>query len=233
VSVESRKALLFLVATAAVVGLVALFGVRLLGLAAGPESEITSLLKGTESGSLTLALGPPGKQLVSTRHHFDRIVVESDARAGTAEAVATLDFEGRLGGTKVSSLGLETLQFALGDGGWKAREGFAPRLVQIARALEARRQALEAGDLDTLAKLSGRTVEQVRADPELSHLLAVEHRRYDVAAWYVRSERGEVVISEDYRLEGGSAEQPVDEKGSRRLRLNQTGREFMFGAGLM
>ncbi|HQR46579.1 MAG TPA: hypothetical protein PK598_11280, partial [Thermoanaerobaculia bacterium] len=47
-------------------------------------------------------------------------------------------------------------------------------------------------------------------------LLALTHRVSTREAWYSRSEREDVTVSEDYRLEGQRPERPVDEKGTRR-----------------
>ena len=123
---EARKALLFFAVTAATGLVVVVFGTRVLGMAAGPESEIITLLKKTESSGLSAKASGLEGELRSIRHHFERIVVESSPETRTAEVVTTLDFEGQLGATKVSSLGLETLRFEWRDGEWRALDGLAP-----------------------------------------------------------------------------------------------------------
>ena len=230
---EARKALLFFTVTAAVGIGVVMFGTRVLGLAAGAESEIITLVKKTESTELSLPLAGASEPLRSTRHHFERLVVEADPETRSAQVVTTLDFEGRFGDTTVSSLGLETLRFEWTEGEWQAQGGLAPRLSEIISVLEARRRALEAGDVDALAKLSGRTPDALRKDSGLARLLELRNRRYRVSAWYVRSERGEVLVGEDWRLEGDTPERPVDQKGTRRLSLQRNETGFLFDAGVM
>ncbi len=230
---EARKAVLFFAVTVAVGLVVVVFGTRVLGLAAGPESEIITLLKKTESSGLSLPVGQAEEPLRSTRHHFERIVVEADPETRAAQVATTLDFEGRFGDTIVSSLGLETLRLQWEDGEWRSPGGLAPRLSEITTVLEARRRALESGDLDALAVLSGRTPEALGKDPALTRLLEVRNRRYSVSAWYVRSERDEVLVGEDWRLEGDTPERPVDQKGTRRLSLERSGSGYLFDAGVM
>ncbi len=230
---EARKALLFFAVTAAIGMVVVVFGTRVLGLAAGPESEIITLLKKSESAGLSVPVPGADGELRSTRHHFDRIVVESNPETRTAEVVTTLDFEGKLGEATVSSLGLETLRFEWRDGEWRATDGLAPRLTQITSVLEARRRALESGDLEALSGLARTSAHALRRDPELSRVLELQNRRYRVSAWFLRSERGEVLVGEDWRLEGDTPDRPVDQKGTRRLSLKRNETGFFFDAGLM
>ncbi|MBM4380184.1 MAG: hypothetical protein FJ086_12955 [Deltaproteobacteria bacterium] len=206
------------------------FGGRLLAAAAGPEAELMSLLRATEKEGLSLEPVPGGPRLVSTRHHFDRVTVNVDVAARTAEAVATLDFEGRYGEARVSSLGLERVRFRYEDGRWVAEGGLAPTLSGLVRALELRRRALERGDKAVLAELSG------GAEPvgeELSSLLAVTGRTLTVKAWLLRSERDEVVVSEEARLQGVLPDRPVDALSTRRLFVTPRGQAFLFLRGLL
>jgi hypothetical protein len=231
VTPEGRKATVVLIAGAVLAITVGLLGPALLGAAAGPETEVITWLKRTEADGLVLEIAP-GAQLRSGRHYFDRIVVDVEPEQGRALATSTLDFEGKLGRTKVSSLGLEQAWFRPERGGWAPEESPAPILQAAVRALEARRRALEVGQTLELGRLSGGhsapgDEEAVRA------VLALERRRYHVAAWYIRSEREGVVVTEEYRVEGVLPDRPVDEKGLRRLRLEPKGGEFFFAGGLM
>jgi hypothetical protein len=128
-------------------------------------------------------------------------------------------------GTTVSSLGLERITFVLQDGTWKAVAGPAPRLVAVVRALERRRRAIEVGEIPQAAGLDLAAAERIRA---------MRHRKLTVDAWFIRSERTTVEVAEDSRLEGTLPDQPVDERRSRRLSLNedQSG-EFLFPQGLL
>jgi hypothetical protein len=232
VSGEGKKALLFF----AGVGVLALLGVlagpRVLGLFAGPEVQIVSALKATEPSTLQVAV-KGAQPLVLHRHYFERILVNADLASRRADAVATLDAEGRLGETKVSSLGFERIPFVHDGGAWKPEGAWAPRLAAALAALEARRRALEQGDLETLGRLGRAEVSAVRADEWVSGLLTLRKRQVRAEAWYLRSERDGVLVSEDFRVLGETPDRPVDERGTRQFVLEQDGTEFFFAAGLM
>ncbi len=233
-SPDARRALGFFVALAAVGAGGWLVATRLVGLAAGPEAEVITLLKRAELEGLRLEIAGADQPLVGAAVHFDRFTVSADPAAGSALAVGTLDFTGRFGETAVSSLGLERIQFRASGFSFEPEGSLAPRLVAICAALESRRHALEVGDSVRLAALTGAPKGAGRvADPEVLRVLAVVGRRYRALAWYVRSERGEVLVSEDYQLSGSVPEKPIDERGSHRLRLVEIGREFFFSEGLM
>jgi hypothetical protein len=232
VTSDGKKAVAFFAGTAALAVVVLSLGTRLLGLAAGPESEIITLLKATEKDGLVLEVPGVPERLVSTRHHFERLVVEVDDKGRTAQAVSTLDFEGRLGRTKLSSLGLERISFEHRGGRWSAR-AHAPILVQVAALLEARRQALHQGDLAALSRLSGQSEQAMLEHPELFRILSLQNRSYRATAWYVRSDREEVLVGEDFHLQGDTPDRPIDEKGSKRLLLRRSHGEFFFEGGVM
>lgn len=206
-----------------------------LELASGAETEIITLLKATERDGLRVPV--PGLEipLVSRRHYFDRITVRVDSTRVTATAVATLDFDGKLGDVEVSSLGLERVHWRYRDREWEPVEGFAPTLARVVGALEARRRALEAGNLARLGALQGGEGGQLlpARDEALRALLQVNPRKYRVRAWYIRAEREDVTVSEEYHLSGQLPDRPVDEVGRRRLTLRPGGREFFFSSGLM
>lgn len=216
----------------------AMLGPRLLGKAAGPETEIITFLKGTEQESLSLSLAGIPTPLTGRQHRFALITVRTEPGGQRAEALATLDFTGTLGATKVSSLGVERVPFILKSGEWVPEGQVVPRLAAVVAALEARRQALEAGDLAALARLAapagadgGGTVEV--GGPELDALRELQQRRYRVEAWYLRLERDEAVVSEHWRLEGVLPSRPVDQRGERQLILIRRGEEFFFSPSLM
>jgi hypothetical protein len=233
VKTEARKALAFF-AGVAVVGLVGVgLAFRLLKIAAGPEAEIVATLKQTERAALRLEVPGADEPLVSSRHFYERIVVDVDPDGAHARATATLDFDGRLGATEVSSLGLERIPWRREGAEWIVPQGYAPVLVRVVGALERRRQALQGGDAAALAGMSGAPRETVSRDREIQRVLAVSGREYRVVAWYIRAERGEVLVREEFRLLGHTRDQPVDETGTRRLVLHERDGEFLFSAGLM
>lgn len=206
------------------------FGGRLLGAAGGPELELLSVLKDSERDGFSFSVAGGEGKVTSARHHYDRVTAQLDIPARRAEAVATLDFEGRWGEARVGSLGLERVPFRYEDGRWRPVEGLAPRLSAILAALEARRQALERGDRAALSALSG----GAGADgPELEALLAVSGRKLQVKAWLLRSERDEVLVTEEVRLLGTLPDRPVDELHTRRLYLAPRDGRFLFLRGLM
>ena len=227
---EGLRLLGFLAAVALLMSLGWHYGGRLLGAAAGPEAEILSLLRATEKDGLSAEPLVGGPRLVSTRHHFDRVTVTVDLPARTAEAVATLDFEGHYGHARVSSLGLEKVRLRHEDGRWLAQDGLVPTLSAVVRALETRRRALERGDRAVLAELSG------GGEPsgeELAGMLALSGRQLTVKAWLLRSERDEVVVSEESRLQGALPDRPVDALSTRRLFVTPRGGAFLFLRGLL
>lgn len=207
---QAQRALGFLAATVGLALAVAVLGPRLLGAAAGPEAELVTHLKTIERTGLSLALPGVGT-LYGTQVGFQRISVTLDADGQGATVTSTLDFtgnlarEGELDRTRVSSLGLERARYRWLDGAWAPESSDAPRLSSILSALEARRRFLDSGDLPP--------------DAGLDAVRDMTRRVYTSEAWYVRSERGEVLVSEDYRLEGDLPDRPVDERGTRRLTL--------------
>ncbi len=208
---------------------------RLLGAAAGPEAEIITALKSTEREGLELTLPGAGGKLVSREHHFARITVNVEPGGQRAVAWATLDFTGRLGRTEVGSLGVERVPFVLRGRTWEPEGPTAPRLVEVVGRLEARRRALETGNRTALEALRapGAVAEGGGEAEEVEKVLALQRRRYQAEAWYLRLERDEVVASETWRLEGVLPSRPVDERGQRRLSLIRRGEEFLFSPRLM
>lgn len=207
---------------------------RLWGAVAPPETEIITQLKAAQEKGLLLKVSPLAPELKSTRVLFDRVTVSVGDAGLKAQAISTLDFDGKLGATKVSSLGLERTPFALEGGRWVAVNGEAPILERAVAALEARRRALESGDRRMLAGLVV-SADRARAlaNPDLVALLAMSGRKYVSKAWYLRSKREGVVVTEQYRLTGTLPDRPVDEEGRRRLFLVPNGGKLSFRGGLM
>lgn len=221
---QGFRALGFLATTAALVLAVAVLGPRLLGVAAGPETELVSRLKNLERVGLELSVA--GGTLHAAQLSFQRISVVVDADGRGATVTSTLDLIGnfeRPGDprrTKISSLGLERARYRYRDDAWAPESSDAPRLLGILAALEARRAALNR--------------EALPADAGLESLADLTRRVYTSEAWFIRSEREDVTVSEDYRLEGNRPARPVDEKGTRRLSLAEDGAGmFTFPGGLM
>lgn len=199
----------FIAATAALGLTLAVFGQRLLGAAGGPQGELVTRLKTFETQGLRVELD--GGVLLGPRPNFQRLSVVLEADGTEAVVTSTLDFTGTfsrpgpLPPTKVSSLGLERARYVYRDGEWTPVAGDVPRLVGIVQALEGRRRALGGPQADG------------GVFPE------VTQRTWRSEAWYLRSEREEVLVTEDFRLQGQAPERPVDERGSTRLTLVERG----------
>ena len=219
---ELQRFLAFIGATAALGLVLAVAGQRLLGTAAGADGAIITYLKQLERTGLEreLRFGT----LLAPKLQFQRISVVLDADGQGATVTSTLDLTGevrrnRAPATKVSSLGLERSRFVLKDHEWVPDGAVCPRLLSILQALERRREALERGE-----PLADGGIPW----PELAA------RSYFGLAWFVRSERAEVTVSEDFQLRGNTPDRPVDEKGTRRLLLvEDRAGSFSFPDGIM
>jgi hypothetical protein len=225
VSDDARKLVLVLLAAAVVAALLVALLPKWLGSAAGPEVEIVTALKRAEQLGFELDLKELGT-VTSSKANFDRISVE--VHGDQALATATLDFDGKLGeATTVSSLGLERIPFHFKDGEWEPEKGFAPRLAGIVSMLERRRRALED------SSFAGLCYDASILPKELETLLNVKRRKLRATTWAIRSEREDVLISEDYHLTGELPERPVDDVGTRRLTLELKDGDLCFTHGLM
>lgn len=237
---ELRKVVGFAVAAAAVVAALALVLPRWLGSAAGPATEIITALKTAERDGLSQAVA--GGRLTSRKASFARMSVSAPAGATEAVLTATLDFEGALGETTVSSLGLERVPFVWRDSEWVPQAGWVPRLGAVVSALERRRHWLEQaapgssfGSSGPAASDSGQgEATAAAAAAAVQQWLLVKERRYRSLAWFIRSEREEVVVTEDFERKGLLPDRPVDERGTVRLTLQEhPSGEFFFPHGLM
>ena len=100
---DGQKLLGFVVGIAAIGLVLAVFGQRVLGLAAGPETEIITALKKAERG-VEWPVGAYGT-LVGAKLQYQRLQITLGPGGQTAIATGTLDFEGVFDArTKVSSL---------------------------------------------------------------------------------------------------------------------------------
>lgn len=219
---EVQRFFAFLGATLALGLVLAVVGQRLLGSAAGADGAIITHLKKLERTGFEVELR--FGRLLAPRLQFQRISVVLDADGRGATVTSTLDLTGELRRlrkptTQVSSLGLERSRYHLVDGEWAPDGPVCPRLISILEALERRRDALERGE----AQPDGGA-----PWPELTA------RSYASLAWFIRSEREDVTVSEDFQLRGNTPERPVDEKGTRRLSLREDDtRLFSFPDGIM
>ncbi len=234
---DLQRLLTFALAMGAVLLVMGVAGQRLFGWAAGPEVEIVTQLKKAERTGVDWSVAPYG-ELHSLNLQYQRLSVVVEPGAQTAIATGTLDFtgvftqpDGRQ--TKVSSLGLERVVFRLQGGDWVAEAQLGPRLCAIVRALEVRRRRLEAGDFFD----SG--VNPDDAGPmgdaaEIARLGGYSKREYRSEAWFIRSERDDVEVAEDYRLVAEAPAKPVDERATKRLTLKATQLgSFFFPNGLL
>nr|WP_239577712.1 hypothetical protein [Archangium primigenium] len=209
----------------------------MLGVATGPEVEVITWLKTTERDGLVLRLPGMADPLRVQEHFFARITVDVAPDGAHAVAWATLDLKGMLGRTRVSSLGVERVPFVRRGRDWVPEGLAAPRLGAALRALDGRRQALEAGDRERLkALLAGGTPGEAglgEGADEVEKVLAVQRRHLTVEAWYLRLERDDARATEVWRLEGVLPSRPVDDRGERPLSLIRREEEFFFSPGLM
>lgn len=206
---ELTRFLGFLAAAAALGLVIAVFGARFLGSAGGADGAIITHLKKLERDGAAHEL--PWAELLGPKLQFERISVVLDADGQGATVTSTLDFTGELrrpgsASTRVSSLGLERARYRLREGEWAPEQTDFPRLLTILETLERRRLALDRGDLQP---------DGGRPFP------GVTRRKYQGLAWYIRSEREDVTVSEDFRFEGLAPDRPVDEKATRRLSLHE------------
>lgn len=213
---ELTRFLGFLAAFAALALIIAVFGSRFLGSAGGPDGAIITHLKKLERSGVEHEL--PWARLLGPKLQFERISVVLDADAQGATVTSTLDFTGELQrpgllSTKVSSLGLESARYQLVDGDWLPQGTDFPRLLRILEALERRRVALERAE--------------VQPDGGVPYP-GVSKRTYQGLAWYIRSEREDVLVSEDFRFQGTAPDRPVDEKATRRLSLHEDSSTGLF-----
>lgn len=217
----------------AVVVALGLLVARLGSGAGGAEGQVLSELHALAKEGLRVPVSGTETPLVGSRVRLGVTTVLMEEGGERAIAVALLDFTGRLGSTEVSSLGYERVPFVRSRGGWVPEHGPAPRLAASVAALEARRRAVEAGDLGALEALQDADGPPPTAVREVQDLLTLQRRRYEVRSWILRSEREEVLVAEHFRLTGDGREAPVDRLGLRNLRLVPENGNLTFSPGVM
>jgi hypothetical protein len=224
-SSEAQRFIAFVLAMGALLTSLIILVPRIFRSAGPVENEVALKLKEAEREGVTLQLSTNQAKVVATKARYDRISVHRDAKEpNKTRAVATLDFTGLLGKTEVSSLGFEEVAFVFKDGAWVVASGLAPRLVRILETLESSRQATE---ITTLFGPDG------GVDP--ANILTqpgIKNRRYEVLAWYIRSEREDVLVTEKARLTGDLPDRPVDELVDRSLTLRPRGDNYEVSADL-
>lgn len=217
---EFKRILGFAAAAIALTLIVAVLVESIFKRGGGPEGAIVTRLKKFESDGLRIELADAGT-LVSSKASYQRISVVLDADGEGAEVSSTLDFVGAIerGGlpklqTTVSSLGLEKARYRNESGEWLPEQGNdAPRLLAILGTLEGRRVAIEKGA--PLLSDGGVPFPDVQVP-----------RTYRADAWFIRSERQQIEIAEDWRLIGSAPDRPVDEKRTTRLSLEEDAAGF-------
>lgn len=223
-------------ATAVILGLCLVLGAvwallpRMLGAAGGPEPELLAAFRTAELARAPIPV-PGGPPFEPRSLRFDRFSITVDGER--ASAVATLDASGSCGGVEVSSLGRERVGFRRHGGRWEPEGPLAPALAGTLSALWQRAGLLSgsaAGSLGVLILPSDR--ERALADARIDSVLRLPGHRWEPRAWYLRSERGEVLVTEEAVLTSSSR---VPEPRTGRLRLVSSGDagSFVFAGGLL
>jgi hypothetical protein len=223
-------------ATAVILGLCLVLGVvwallpRMLGAAGGPEPELIAVFRTAELARAPIPV--PGAAPFEPRDlRFDRFSITVDG--DQASAVATLDASGSCGGVEVSSLGRERVRFKRRAGRWEPDGPLAPALAGTLSVLWQRAAQLSGsavGSLGALVVPADR--EQALGDARIDSLLRLPGHRWEPRAWYLRSERGEVVVTEEAVLSSASRK-PEPRTGRLRLVSSGDAGSFVFAGGLL
>ncbi|HEY1335115.1 MAG TPA: hypothetical protein VGF31_12720 [Myxococcaceae bacterium] len=223
-------------ATGVLVGLCLVVGAvwallpAMLGAAGGPEPELISAFRTAELARAPIPV-PGGPPFEPRSLRFDRFSITVDG--DHASAVATLDAAGSCGSVEVSSLGRERVGFRRHGGRWEPEGPIAPALAQALSVLWQRSRLLSgsaAASLEGLVLPADR--ERALQDARIDSVLRLPGHRWEPRAWYLRSERGEVLVTEEANLTSSSRE-PEPRTG--RLRLVPSGEDgsFVFAGGLL
>ena len=223
-------------AVAVLLGLAVLGGVvwvllpGMLGAAGGPEPQLISVLRTAELARSPIVV--PGAAPLEPRSlRFDRFSVTVDG--DQAVVVSTLDASGRSGNVDVSSLGREKLRFVRRDGRWQPEGPLAPALAGALEVLWRRASLLSGSSVAALGPLVV-APDRARslADARLEQVLRVPAHRWEPRAWYLRSERGEVLVTEEAVLTSPSRS-PEPRTGRLRLVSSDGGGSFVFAGTLL
>lgn len=203
---------------------------RMLGAAGGPEPELVSALRSAELSRASIPVnGAPPFEPRSLR--FDRfsVSVEGDRAA----VVATLDASGVSGGVQISSLGRERIRFVRRGGRWEPESALAPALSEALAALWRRAGLLSGSSAGALAPLlTAADRERSLGDARLSPILDLPGHRWEPRAWFLRSERGEVLVTEEASLTAPSRN-PEPRTGRLRLVPSEEAGSFVFAGALL
>ena len=227
---RGTRAVLVLLGLCALVGAVWATLPRMLGAAGGPEPELIAAMRAAELARAPIPV--PGAPVFEPRSlRFDRFSITVDH--DRASAVATLDASGSCGGVEVSSLGRERIQFVRRGGHWELEGPLAPALAGALSVLWSRAALLSGSSTDALAPLvPPADRDRALGDARIDSLLRLPGHRWEPRAWYLRSERGEVLVTEEAVL-SSSSRGPEPRTG--RLQLHPSGNagSFVFAGGLL
>lgn len=223
-------------AVVVLLGLALLLGVawallpRLLGAAGGPEPELVAALRSAEltRAAVPVAGAPP---FLPKSLRFDRFAVSVDG--DRAAVVATLDASGMSGAVQVSSLGRERIRFVRRGGRWELDGALAPSLSEALAALWRRAEVLSGSSPEALAPLldpadRARSLDDARLLPVLH--LPLHH--WEPRAWFLRSERAEVLVTEEAALTSPTRP-PEPRTGRLRLVPSTDAGSFVFAGALL
>jgi hypothetical protein len=231
---DERRGLL---AVAVLLGLALLGGAvwvllpRLLSAAGGLEPEILAQLRAAEGALPPLEVPGSEGRFVPRSLQFDRVTVIAEGERATV--ISTLDATGMLNGVAVSSLGRERTTWVRDAGRWRLEGPLAPSLVGGLAALTARARALDGNSAEALALLViPPDRPQLSGDPRLSSLLGAVGHRWEPHAWYLRSERNELMATEEAFLV--RPQRPPEPRTARlRLVASETAGRFLFSGSVL
>jgi hypothetical protein len=213
-----------------VVGVVWALLPKMLGAAGGPEPELIAAFRAAELARAPIPV-PGGPPFEPGRLRFDRFSITVDG--DRASAVATLDASGSCGGVEVSSLGRERVGFTRHGGQWQPDGPLAPALAGALSLLRQRARLLSGSAAESLGVLVlPADRERAVADARIDSVLRLPGHRWEPRAWYLRSERGEVLVTEEANLTSSSRE-PEPRTGRLRLVPSGEGGSFVFAGGLL
>jgi len=227
---RATRAVAVLLGLAAIAGVTWAFLPRMLGAAGGPEPELLAALRTAELARAAVPIaGAPAFTPRSLR--FDRFTVRVEG--DRASVVATLDAAGTSGPVEVSSLGRERVQFVRRGGLWEPDGPIAPALSGALAALWRRAALLSGSEVEALGPLVvPADRERALGDARLGAVLRVTQHRWEPRAWYLRSERGEVQVTEEAVLTSASRD-PEPRTGRLRLLPDGEAGVFVFAGTLL
>jgi hypothetical protein len=227
---RGRRAVVVLLGLALFAGAAWALLPRLLGAAGGPEPELVAALRGAELSRAAIPVaGAPPFEPRSLR--FDRFSVSLDG--DRAAVVTTLDASGVSGAVQVSSLGRERIRFVRRGGRWEPEGALAPALSETLAVLWRRAELLSGSSPEALGLLvAPDDRERSLADARLLPIFRLAGHRWEPRAWFLRSERGEVLVTEEANLTSPSR---VPEPRTGRLRLvpSKDAGSFVFAGALL